>query len=699
MGGVKCDEVQFNEKTLWRGHVGSIVDNGSYGSYLDFGHLFITDLDPSLQAVTNYRRWLDIDEALAGVAYDADGVSYEREYFVSYPDRVLAIRYKASEAGKIHKNLILYNANGAAPEYSTAADGVGQAVFSGEAVRTGTSQNEAFYCQMKVVAKGGTVVVNPAGGLDVAGADEMVVYLLGATNFSPDNDNYIYPAAELPGKVQPLVEAAVSQDYEHLRSVHIADYRSLYDRCQLSISRQQNSVTTPTLISNFARNSAKNLLLEELYFAYGRYLMIACSRGVDLPSNLQGIWNNSNSPAWNSDIHSNINVQMNYWPAEATNLSELHLPFLNYIKREACDRSQWRKNASQIAGQTKGWTLTTENNIYGSGSNWMKNYTIANAWYCMHLWQHYRYTLDTDYLWQTALPAMRSCCEYWLQRLKLAKDGTYECPNEYSPEHGPGSENATAHSQQLVWDLFNNTLQAYDEYGRRTGKDFMTAELETFLAELRTKFGKLDPGTATEVVGGKTLLREWKYTSQSTVSSYNSHRHLSHLIGLYPGNQIAEVITQSLIPKIIEERYPELTPEEQEQLRQHLVLSTTLQGAEVVTHEDGSKFLRVAGQFINLDDLSINLIDSINPFQRAYEILSKSLTPEILRTIQDTIDSQREEMTKEEAILLYKKYLPKYKEEHGGALPTVHDPDPTAKRIAVAIAFLRKLKQQSLTAK
>ena len=134
-------------------------------------------------------------------------------------------------------------------------------------------------------------------------------------------------------------------------------------------------------------------------------------------------------------------------------------------------------------------------------------------------------------------------------------------------------------------------------------------------------------------------------------------------------------------------------------MRQHLVLSTTLQGAEVVTHEDGSKFLKVAGQFINLDDLSINLIDSINPFQRAYEILSKSLTPEILRTIQDTIDSQREEMTKEEAVLLYKKYLPKYKEEHGGALPTVHDPDPTAKRIAVAIAFLRKLKQQSLTAK
>ncbi len=163
------------------------------------------------------------------------------------------------------------------------------------------------------------------------------------------------------------------------------------------------------------------------------------------------------------------------------------------------------------------------------------------------------------------------------------------------------------------------------------------------------------------------------------------------------GNQIAEVITQSLIPKIIEERYPDLNADEQEQLRQHVVLSTTLQGAEVVTREDGSKFLRVANQFVDLDKLSINLIDSINPFQRAYEILAKSLTPEVLRTIQDTIDAQREDMTKEEAILLYKKYLPQYKKEHGGALPTTSDPDPTAKRIAIAIAFLRKLKQQTLS--
>ena len=130
---------------------------------------------------------------------------------------------------------------------------------------------------------------------------------------------------------------------------------------------------------------------------------------------------------------------------------------------------------------------------------------------------------------------MVSCCEYWLERLKLASDGTYECPNEYSPEHGPGSENATAHSQQLVWDLFSNTLQAIDELGDNCVST-------TFKNNLINKFNKLDKGIATEVVNGTTLLREWKYTSQSKVGSYNSHRHLSHLIGLYPGHEIANDI-------------------------------------------------------------------------------------------------------------------------------------------------------------
>lgn len=162
-------------------------------------------------------------------------------------------------------------------------------------------------------------------------------------------------------------------------------------------------------------------------------------------------------------------------------------------------------------------------------------------------------------------------------------------------------------------------------------------------------------------------------------------------------SEVAEVLTQSLIPKIIIERYPDLDPEEQESLRQHLVLSTALQGATIETKDDGTKFLQLTHQFINLNDLSVNLIDSINPFQRAYEIFSKSLTPEILRTVQDSIDSQKEKMTKEEAIILFKEYLPRYKAEHNGQLPSANDPDPNVRRIAVAIAYLRDLKRKSLT--
>ena len=535
MGGVRRDEVQFNDKTLWRGHLGSLTNSGAHGCFLDFGHLFITSTDASLNKATHYRRWLDMEDARAGVAYTANDVDYVRDYFVSYPDDVLVVHYSASEAGHINERIFFYNCHGNRPTYSIGDDGTGIGSFRGQVERTGTNHNLDYHCEMRVVTQGGTLSLSEDGGLQVDGADEMTIYLLGATNFSTENDDYIFDAKLLPEEVKAPVTAAVQKGYEDILADHTTDFHSFYDRCRLQLSKTENSAPTATLISKYASDDVSNLLLEELYFSYGRYLLISCSRGVDLPSNLQGIWNNSDSPAWNSDIHTDINVQMNYWPAEVTNLSDLHLPFLNYVKREACDRSSWRKHARDVSGQTVGWMLPIETNIYGSGSNWTQTYSVANAWYCMHLWQHYAFTLDKEYLRETALPAMKSCCEFWLERLVKASDGTWECPREYSPEHGPVTENATAHGQQLVWDLFNNTLQAYDELG-------IKAESDAFIIQLRNKFEHLDKGLATEVVNGTTLLREWKYTSQNNISDYDSHRHLSHLMALYPGNQIAEEI-------------------------------------------------------------------------------------------------------------------------------------------------------------
>ena len=165
------------------------------------------------------------------------------------------------------------------------------------------------------------------------------------------------------------------------------------------------------------------------------------------------------------------------------------------------------------------------------------------------------------------------------------------------------------------------------------------------------------------------------------------------------GTDTAEMITQVYIPKVVKEKYPELTEEEVDQVSKHAILTIATQGQEITVDDSGNKFIRMANRFINLDDLSINLIDSINPFQRAYEILSKSLTPEVLHTIQYEIESKREDMTKEEAILLFTKYLPKWKEEHDGKVPTLNEPDANGRRIAFAIDFLRKLKQQMLAKK
>jgi len=372
----------------------------------------------------------------------------------------------------------------------------------------------------------------------------------------------------LPDSVEGIVRSALAQPYKKLRDEHVKDYRNLFDRCRLTLTPdntnvlptnelirvyngQQADEPTGQRVNGSTSQQVNPLFLEELYFAYGRYLMISSARGIGLPSNLQGIWNNSNRPAWNCDIHSNINVQMNYWPAEVTNLSELHMTFIDYVYNEAVGRSkadgqdtQWQKNVyhylsttGRDGGPTQargGWFLSTENNIFGRCSRWTgQNYAVANAWYCMHLWQHYLYTLDKEYLAEKALPVMLSAVEFWKNRLvRDENDGTWVCPYEFSPEHGPVGA-VTAHAQQLVYTLFENTLAAIKELGM-SNEELGIEELESYLADL-------DNGLHTEIVpraNGERLLREWKDVSQQDAGEWPHHRHLSHLIGLYPGTQI-----------------------------------------------------------------------------------------------------------------------------------------------------------------
>jgi len=573
-GGVEREEIQFNDKTLWTGTSGDPIGAGSgYGSYRNFGNLFIKVEKSTGQRAdepTNYRRELDIQNALGRVSYSMDGVYYEREYFVSYPAEAAVLRLKASGKGNVNVVLSVVNAN----ERSTS-----QRANRSTSQRVNESTSHSVHYAEDGITFSGKLdllryyfrlAVKPTGhkakaeiteeGLRITDADELMIVMRGNTNFSERDNSYIYDARLLPDSVEGVVRSALAQPYKKLRDEHVKDYRNLFDRCRLTLTPDNaNVLPTNELIKVYNGQQADEptsqrvnpLFLEELYFAYGRYLMISSARGIGLPSNLQGIWNNSNRPAWNCDIHSNINVQMNYWPAEVTNLSELHMTFIDYVYNEAVGRSkadgqdtQWQKNVyhylsttGRDGGPTQargGWFLSTENNIFGRCSRWTgQNYAVANAWYCMHLWQHYLYTLDKEYLAEKALPVMLSAVEFWKNRLvRDENDGTWVCPYEFSPEHGPVGA-VTAHAQQLVYTLFENTLAAIKELGM-SNEELGIEELKSYLADL-------DNGLHTEIVpraNGERLLREWKDVSQQDAGEWPHHRHLSHLIGLYPGTQI-----------------------------------------------------------------------------------------------------------------------------------------------------------------
>lgn len=540
-GGVKRDEIQINEKTLWSGTSSS---NGSeYGQYENFGSVFVENIGEDFSLVTtegatDYYRSLDLADALGKVSFKSakSGTLYTREYFASNPDKVIVAHYTASGTAKLNLRFTMRSGNilGRTTYYSS--DGSGY--FSGNTF-SGVPQTVKYALRFKVVNTGGTLTTDE-NGITVTDATEVKVVISGATDFDPASPTYVSGTSQLNANLRNTVNTAAGKSYETLKSAHLDDYHALWNRMSLELSGISNTVTTNTLIDTYNRGEGANaLMLENLYFAYGRYLEIASSRGVALPSNLQGIWSNMDNPAWNADIHSNINVQMNYWPAEQTNLSEMHEPFLNYIINMA-NSPQWQGYAT-AAGQNRGWTCYTENNIFGGVGSFMHNYVIANAWYCTHLWQHYRYTLDTDYL-KRAFPAMLSAAQFWMDRLVLDRtDGTYVCPNEYSPEHGPASENGVAHAQQLVYDLFDNTLAAIRVLGQA-----QAGISDEDLNKLKDRFNKLDPGLATEtydgtwgttaIVANTPILREWKTSPFS--AGENRHRHMSHLMCLYPFSQV-----------------------------------------------------------------------------------------------------------------------------------------------------------------
>ena len=543
-GEVQTEEIQFNEKTLWSGPANTIGAGGGNRTFVNFGSLFITD--NNAQGASDYVRYLDLEEGIAGVEFKkSNGTRQIRRYFSSAPDSVIVIRYQNVGGEKLNLTFSLTPCN------DISAGSV--KYENGTASFTGAMEAVKYAARVHVAADNGATVSTASNGVTVSNATEVTFFLKGGTNFNGDMNvftNYFTNEDKdaVNNRIKADLEVVATKDYQELEDAHVADFTAITNRMTFDLDLETPKVDTKELVDNYYPNNKNgtstqndHLFLEQLYFHYGRYLAISSNRKpIAAPNNLQGIWNNLGRQAshgvWNSDIHTNINIQMNYWPTEVTNLSDLHKPFLNFIIRGAQSEG-WKKVAQQYNNNSPGWSVMTESSLYNSMSTWGDNYLVANVWYTSHLWTHYRYTQDKEFL-RKAFPVMWSCAEFWFHRLKNV-NGVYLAPNEYSPEHGPSGEDGTAHAQPMISYLFQNLKDAIDILGANT-----LNLSEADIAKLNDYLAKTDKGLATETcqqanngVGyGTSLLREWKYSAHT--AGQLGHRHMSHLMALYPMDQI-----------------------------------------------------------------------------------------------------------------------------------------------------------------
>jgi len=520
------EHLQFNDITLWTG------DDQTMGAFQPFGDVLV-ELPGHERGATNYRRTLDLARGVHTVSYTHHGVNFKREAWVSYPAQVIVLRLTADRKGQYSGSVALTDRHGAHLAVNgsrlQASGTLAGFVLPGQV----PSSNVMTYAsQVQVLHEGGKLAPDGAR-IALQGVDSVTLVLGAGTSFVMDaarRFNGEHPLARVTGQVT----RAAARPVDELRREHEQDFARLVGRVDIDLGptpAARRALPTDARLLAYTRGGG-DPELEAQYFQYGRYLLVSSSRG-SLPANLQGLWNNSYAPPWNSDYHTNINVQMNYWPAEVTNLSELATPFFDFITSAA---PVWRRDTAlefkRKDGQpVRGWTLRTESNPFGAmGYLWNKT---GNAWYAQHFWEHYAFTRDEKFLRDVAYPMMKEASAFWQDYLKELPDGRLVAPQGWSPEHGP-VEDGVAYDQQIVWDLFNNTVEAADVLK-------VDPELRATLAGMRDRL-------AGPQVGSWGQLLEWLDEKKDPVldTPKDTHRHVSHLFALFPGRQIGPVQTPEL---------------------------------------------------------------------------------------------------------------------------------------------------------
>ena len=403
LGSVEQERLVLNEDSLWTGDENPSGNYDTMGAYQTLGNIRINL--PASGEATGYRRELDLNRALAHVTYQREGASYERDFFCSHPAGVLVARFSANKPGLYTGDISLQDAHGAVIAWN------GHRMTAAGRLSNGLK----YEWQVLVLTQGGT---NKAQGavLQLNHCDSVVLVIAAGTDYAMNPATH-YRREDPHSTISARLESAEHKGYQALKDQHLRDYQALFNRVELDLgSSSEIQRALPTDRRKLEAFKTVDPELEQLLFQYGRYLLISCSRPGGLPANLQGLWNDSNDPPWHSDYHANINVQMNYWPAEVANLEECHVPLFDLVVSQL---PAWRTAAADsvelktpAGGMTqRGFAIRTSHNITG-GLGWKWDKT-ASAWYCHHFWEHYAVGQDKDFLRKVAYPVLKETCQYW----------------------------------------------------------------------------------------------------------------------------------------------------------------------------------------------------------------------------------------------------------------------------------------------
>lgn len=584
-GGVRDERLQLNEESVWAGPpvpeprsgVSGVVEEarqawfqGDYARSHELlrgimsprisprSHQTLGDLRmrfPGEGEVEGYRRELDLDAAIARTRFTVGGVTHERQVFASAPDQALVVRLSADRPGQLNFDLDLERANtgtaveeagpvgtgqdaerrppgerGARPVDATVrVEGDDTLVISGRAQHDGQHLGTRFEARVRVRVEGGRVEPRTSGpGLRIEDADAVTLLLVAATDYDPARPLPL-PDRDPAPRVREALAAVAERPFERLLQDHLADHREMFRRVSLDLG--QGAVSDRPTDDRLAavKGGAEDLALVALYFQYGRYLLLGSSRPGGLPANLQGLWNEHLEAPWNADYHVNINIQMNYWPAEVTNLSELHEPFFDFVERLVEPGRRTAREVYDASGfvvhhttDVWHWTAPIGRLVWGLWPH-------GGGWSTQHFMEHYRFTGDRDFLEGRAWPILGLASRFYLDWLSVHPEtgelvgGPSNSPE--NPYRGPDGESYSVSmgggmDQQIVWDVLSNTLEAAAELGVEDALVKRVREARSRLAPTR--------------IGEDGRLMEWALPFDEPEPG---HRHVSHLFGLHPGRQ------------------------------------------------------------------------------------------------------------------------------------------------------------------